>query len=82
MGRLLFPHHPAEVLLRYRQQVFQLAHPVCTDVARFMRCPGPFQKPDGFLMVVLRHVQGVFEGGFVPDCLFFFHSPSVVLIPG
>lgn len=79
---LLFLDDPAEVLLGNAQQILQLLDPVCTDVTGGMRRFGTLHQTNGFLVIGLGDVEGVFEGGVVDDCRFFFHLPSVVPIPG
>jgi hypothetical protein len=83
IGRwLLLPHHPPEVLLGNGQEALKLPHPVFADVAGGVPGPGAFQQPDGFFVVGLGHVQGVFQGGFVLKRRIFFHGTSVVPFPG
>jgi len=80
-GGLLLPGHPPEVLLGDGQQSLQLAYPLVGNIAGLLPGAGPFQQPDGFLMVGLGYVQGVFEGGFVLKSRFVVHATSVVPIP-
>lgn len=80
--RLLLPHHPPQVFLRYCEEPFELAYPVFADVTGPVGGPCPVKEPEGFLMVCLGDVEGVFEGGVVLERRFFIHANSVVLIPG
>lgn len=64
---LLLPYDPLQVLGSQIQQLFELADPVLADIARPVGCTGFVKQPDGFLVIGLRHVQGVFEGGVVPE---------------
>jgi hypothetical protein len=79
---LLFPDHSPEIFLGQFQESFKLAHPVFADIPCAVRFPGLFKEPDGFLVVGLRKVQGVFERGFVLEGCFVIHAPSVVWFPG
>ncbi|GEM_PF-1818167 len=79
-SRLLLPGHPPQVFLRNLEESFELAHPVLADVAGSPACAGLLQEPDGFLLVGLGDVEGVFKGGLVES--FFVHATSVVPIPG
>lgn len=80
--RLLLPHHPPQVFLRYGEEPLKLAYPVFTDVACLVGGTCPVKEPEGFLVVCLGDVEGVFEGGVVLERRFFIHANSVVLIPG
>jgi hypothetical protein len=81
-GRLLLTHYPPEVLLGNGQEALKLTHPVLADVASGVPRACAFQKPDGFLVIGLGHVQGVFQGGLVLKRRIFIHGTSVVPIPG
>jgi hypothetical protein len=79
---LLLPHHPSEVFLGYRQQPFQLAHPVLSDVAGLVGGPGTLKQPDSLLMVGFGDVEGVLKGCFVLKRRIIVHATSVVPFPG
>lgn len=80
MAGLLLPGYTPEIFLGYPKQAFQLAHAVLADVAGGPGRPGLLQKPDGFLMVGLGNIEGVFKCGLVKG--FLVHATSVVPIPG
>lgn len=81
-GRLLLPHHAPEVLLGNGQESLKLPYPVSADVAGRMPGAGAFEQPDGFFVIGLGHVQGVFQGGLVLKRRIFIHGTSVVPFPG
>lgn len=79
---LLLPHHSSEVFLGDSQQPFELAHPVLSDVARFVGGAGALKEPDSLLVVGFGDVEGVLKGCFVLERRIIFHSTSVVPFPG
>ena len=80
--RLLLPHHPPQILFGNGQEALELAYPVLADVACLVCRTCPLKEPDGFLVVCLGDVEGVFQGGVVLERRIFFHAISVVPIPG
>lgn len=81
-GELLLPHDTPEVFLGDGQESLKLPHPIPADVARLVAGAGAFKQTDGFFVVGLCHVQGVFQGGFVLERRVFIHGTSVVPFPG
>jgi hypothetical protein len=77
---LLLPNYPSEIFFGQLEEAFQLPHTVIAYVTCSPRCAGLFQKPDGFLMVRLGDVEGMFKGGLVESVVI--HGTSVVPIPG
>lgn len=78
--RLLLPGYAAQILFGNLEEPFELAHPVRADVAGSPGRSRLLQEPDGFFMVGLGDVEGVFKGGLVES--FVIHATSVVPIPG
>lgn len=80
--RLLFLHHPAEVLGCYLQQAFELLHAVFPDLPGCV-CRLRFVKESlGFLMVFPGDVQGVFQSCFVFESPVGFHETILDTFPG
>lgn len=79
-GRLLLPDYTAQVFFGNLQEPFELAHTVVADVACSPGRAGLLQEPDGFFVVGLGDIEGVFKGGLVES--FVIHATSVVPIPG
>ena len=80
LGRLLLPDDAAQIFFGNLEEPFELAHPVVVDVAGSPGRARLFQEPDGFFVVGLGDVEGVFKGGLVQS--FVIHAISVVPIPG
>ncbi len=81
-GQSLLPHHSPEVFLRYCQEALKLADPVLPHIPRCVAGAGVFNQPEGFLVIGLGDVEGVFQGGVVLERRIFIHATSVVPFPG
>lgn len=76
----MLPGYTAQILFGNLEEPFELAHPVVADIAGSPGRARLVQEPDGFFVVGLGDVEGVFKGGLVES--FVIHPTSVVPIPG
>ncbi|MET3174935.1 UNVERIFIED_ORG: hypothetical protein ABIB52_002789 [Arthrobacter sp. UYCu721] len=76
----MLPGYAAQIFFGNLEEPFELAHSVLAYVAGSPGRPRLAKEPDGFFVVGLGDVEGVFKGGLVES--FVIHATSVVPIPG
>lgn len=79
---LLFLDHTFKVFSGEIQQVLELFDPAVRNLSRSMRHARLFQESGGFLVVLPRYVEGVFQCGFMFESRFLFHDSILGLFPG
>ncbi|MCY1238125.1 hypothetical protein D9M72_508470 [compost metagenome] len=79
---LLLLQHSFEVVGGKVEQLLKLFDPAVGNLSRGMRHSRQVQEAGGFLMVLPRYVEGVFEGGFMFESRFVFHDSILGPFPG
>ena len=79
---LLLLDHTFKVFGGEIQQVLELFDPAIRNLSRSMRHARLFQEAVGFLVVLPRYVEGVFQCGFTFESRFLFHDSILGLFPG
>lgn len=80
--RLLLLDHALQVLGGQLQQLLQLPDPVVANLSRGMGSPCLAKQAGGFLMVLPRDIEGVFERRVMFESRFVFHDSILVPFPG
>jgi hypothetical protein len=79
---LLLPDHTFKVFSGEIQQVLELFDPGLRNLSRGIRNARLFKESGGFLMVLPRYVEGVFQRGFMFESRFLFHDTILCRFPG
>jgi len=79
---LLLLDHTLKVFGGEIQQVPELPDPGFRNLSRGIRNARVFKESGGFLMILPRYVEGVFQRGFVFESRFLFHDTILCRFPG
>jgi len=80
--RLLILDHTFKVFGGKVEQLRKLFDPAVGNLSRGMRHSRLVKEAGGFLVVLPRYVECVFEGGFMFESRFVFHDSILVPFPG